>query len=611
MSRHVIETLSWELAGSDRSLALAQQQRLSQFLRGQGGQALGALFDRLSPRDEVWRIDSLEVDLGHTPADVDDEALGRQLDAALDTALRRLRQEAAQSAGIERSVHSPRRAEENERDNFLFYLQYGRLHWSMPPLAPGGMADWLEQLARRDGVRLWESLQKLPHADRALERLAIITPCHGLQALLASRHEELARSLSALDGALLEPLRSQGRLSLYQISQVRQAWRVAGLHALWGQGGSTLGVSRLRLLMTTLADTLVTQLGGKPLDGVQVATGAAADASNLLRSLLSGIGQKLSGLPPGESASARQAADERARHDNEAAQDADRFMLDNGWHESLRQFALAHQHDDAVRAAGLGLSALQAYLLDHSLAYLGTVDRPPQDHVAWQRVWRQAVEALAHGNGEEGHMLSMDGRSSRTAEAPERPMIRNSRTNDGTVSPADDHPDNEAIYVANAGLVLLSTFTPRLFQALGLIEDNAFVDAAARHRAVHCLVYLSDGHVESEEHEWVLNKLLCGMAIDEPVLPAKSMDNVKPMLDSLLTAVVTHWKSLGQTTPAGLQQIFLRRIGRMVEHETLEGEHWRMKVQPGPFDVLLDRLPWGYGTIKLPWMKGAIHVDWR
>ncbi|HUB88124.1 MAG TPA: contractile injection system tape measure protein, partial [Dyella sp.] len=188
---------------------------------------------------------------------------------------------------------------------------------------------------------------------------------------------------------------------------------------------------------------------------------------------------------------------------------------------------------------------------------------------------------------------------------------RNRRNSDGTVSPADDHPDNEAIYIANAGLVLLANYAPRLFAMLGLLDGHAFVDEAAQQRAVHCLVYLTDGHTDSEEHAWVLDKLLCGMSIDEPVPPAPPLDPVIPTLDSLLPAAIAHWSALGSTSPRGLRQTFLQRIGRLVEHEAHEGEHWRLKVQPGPFDVLLDRLPWRYGTIKLPWMKGAIHVDWR
>ena len=608
MSRHVIETLTWICQGRDRQGALAQQQRLSEFLRGEGARVLERMFDRLSPSEEVWRIDRLEIDLGRLPADADDRRWAVALEQTLDTTLRRARQ---QAEGDRDRDHAPRRHEDQDLENFLHYLRHGHLHWSMPTTA-SSMADWLERLARRNGARLWEILQRLPQADQALVRLGHITPCHGLQALLASRHADLAQSLTALDDVLLEPLRAQGRLSPYVLNQVRQAWRVAGLHALWGQGGSHLSVSRVQQLMTALGQSLLLSLGSARSDEVSMLS-PPSGSSALLRSLMLGLRWRLSGAVP---EATRRRVDHAARgSDASAAEDspAERLLLDVGWHESLRQFALAHQQAAGVRAAGLSLSMLQSYLLDYSLAYLHDADHSPQDHVAWRRVWQDALDLLACDVADAVDALAGDGSRPRgpSAETPERPRVRNHRNDDGTVSPADDHPDNEAIYVANAGLVLLANFAPRLFTMLELVRDGDFVDLAARHRAVHCLVYLTDGQLDSEEHEWVLNKLLCGVPIDEPVPPAKSIESIRELLDSLLNAVIQHWSALGSTTPAGLRQTFLRRIGRLVEHDSYESGHWRLKVQPSSFDVLLDRLPWSYGTIKLPWMKGAVHVDWR
>ncbi len=618
MSRHVIETLQWTCRSHDRQASLAQQQRLSEFLRGPGAQVLNTLFDRLSARGEVWRIDQLEIDLGDVQTTADTDGWTRQLETAVDTALRRLQQDASANPSSGRATRSASRAADRELDHFLYYLEHGRLHWSMAPLASGALADWLASLTRRFGARLWPALLRLPHADRTLRRLGHITPCHGLQALLALRHGELAHVLDDLDNTVLEPLRAQGRLSTYQLAQVRQAWRVAGLHALWGQGSSALGIARVQRLMAALGGTLLAQLGESEASKLGIWLEEASPAwgtSGLRRSLLLGVQSRLLGAQPDSRRQTLRDTSESANHSGAAGDGAEQVVLPATWHESLRQFALAHQADPHVREAGLGLSHLQAYLLDYSLAYLSEADRVPQDHVAWQGVWQNALQALT--DERVGSVLiGTDGRASRSSsrvltEQAERPSIRNSRNSDGTVSPADDHPDNEAIYIVNAGLVLLANYAPRLFGMLGLLEGDAFVDEAAQHRAVHCLVYLSDGHTDSEEHEWVLNKLLCGVAIDEPVPPAPPLDDILPMLDSLLPAVVAHWNALGTTSPKGFRQTFLQRIGRLIEHEAHEGEHWRLKVQPGPFDVLLDRLPWRYGTIKLPWMKGAIHVDWR
>lgn len=614
MNRHVIETLQWTCHSRNQHAASAQQQRLSEFLRGPGAQLLDTLFNRLSAHGEVWRIDQLEIELGDMPASADNEAWARHLESAVDTALRRLQQQALIDASSDPAAGSGHRAEDRELDQFLYYLEHGRLHWSMMPQANGAMADWLAGLTRRLGSRLWPALLRLPHAERTLRRLGHITPYHGLHALLALRHGELAHALDELDSTLLEPLRARGRLSAYQLAQVRQAWRVAGLHALWGQGGSVLGIARVQRLMAALGSGLLAQLGESDASKLGIAlaqTSSAWGTSGLRRSLLLGVQSRLLGAQSDLHRLALHQASRHAARDSEASDAPEDMLLTATWHESLRQFALAHQADDGVREAGLGLSPLQAYLFDYSLAYLSEADRVPQDHVAWQGIWQSALQALT-AERESTVLPGNSSPSSRlSAEQPERPRIHKSRNGDGTVSPADDHPDNEAIYIANAGLVLLANYAPRLFGMLGLLDGNAFVDEAARHRAVHCLLYLSDGNTDSEEHAWVLNKLLCGIPIDEPVPPALPLDDVVPKLDSLLSAVISHWGALGSTSPRGLRQTFLQRIGRLVEHEAHAGEHWRLKVQPGPFDVLLDRLPWRYGTIKLPWMKGAIHVDWR
>jgi hypothetical protein len=611
MSRHVIETLSWVCRSADRQIGYAQQQRVSSFLQGPGARALEALFDRLSPQDEIWRIDRLEIELDGMDTGADAGLWASRLETAVETALLRLRHEDVSNVSSRRS-NKPRRVDDVELDNFLYYLEHGRLHWSMSALTSGDTADWLARLAQRCGTRLWSALQRLPHAERSLQRLSHITPCHGLQALLAARHAGLARALDALDVALLEPLRAHDRLSAYQIAQVRQAWRVAGLYALWGEGGSALGVARVQRLLATMGESLLGQLGESRAGERPAWLGHLSrtlGASDLQRSLLLGMQMRLLGASPENNFASGPA---RAHSESgTVSADADQLILDVAWHESLRQFALAHHGEPAVRAAGLGLSELQTYLRDYSLAYLSTVDRVPQDHVAWQHVWRRALQALAVEEGAATRSADELASSRVSAEAVERPKIRNRRNDDGSISPADDYPGQEAIYIANAGLVLLANYAPRLFAMLGLVKDDAFVSDAARNRAVHCLAYLTDGHARSEEHAWVLNKMLCGMPIDEPVPPAAPLDDVRATLDGLIAAVIAHWGALGRTSHDGLRRTFLQRIGRLVEHEAHVGEHWRMKVQPGPFDVLLDRLPWGYGTIKLPWMKGALHVDWR
>lgn len=201
-------------------------------------------------------------------------------------------------------------------------------------------------------------------------------------------------------------------------------------------------------------------------------------------------------------------------------------------------------------------------------------------------------------------------------EASLTPPQRGTET---TATPANHPPaapisgsDDAPIYIENAGLVLLAAYAQRLFGTLGLLNGNVFVDAAAQQRAVHSLAYLVSGDCAGDETAWVLNKLLCGLAIADPVPTCADFDaGTRDLLDSLLRAVIEHWKTLGQTSIAGLRESFLQRTGRLSQRDGEHGRNWHLKVAPRAFDVLLDRLPWRYSTIKLPWMAEALYVEWH
>ncbi len=167
-------------------------------------------------------------------------------------------------------------------------------------------------------------------------------------------------------------------------------------------------------------------------------------------------------------------------------------------------------------------------------------------------------------------------------------------------------------YVADAGLVLLATYSQMLFARLGLLDDRRMRDSEASSRAVRCLAWLVHGHDKASEPECVLAKLLCGMQLAEPLVGDATLDeSTRQLLDGLLGAVIANWTALGATSPTGLRETFLQREGRLTRERNEAGFHWRLVVKPGPFDMLLDRLPWSFSTIKLPWMGEVLHVDWR
>lgn len=170
----------------------------------------------------------------------------------------------------------------------------------------------------------------------------------------------------------------------------------------------------------------------------------------------------------------------------------------------------------------------------------------------------------------------------------------------------------EPIPVSYAGIVAIAPYIPMLFDKLGLLEQQKFTQDLDKAKAFAVLHYLSTGINLSEQNTKVglaLHKLLCGLDINaSPERIYTLSDEQKDVCNSLLAGVIQHWKALGNTTMEGLQEIFLQRSGVMVLDEE---KGWMLSVESRPFDVLLDRLPWSYSTLKYQFMADAIYVEWR
>ena len=172
----------------------------------------------------------------------------------------------------------------------------------------------------------------------------------------------------------------------------------------------------------------------------------------------------------------------------------------------------------------------------------------------------------------------------------------------------DDLAPAEDLHIANAGLVLLAPWLPRLFDQLGFVQDGEFRNRDCAERAVHCVQFLADGSVGGPEYRLVLNKLLCGVGPGRPIRRSIELsDAERASLESLLTAVTQHWKALENTSIDGLRESFLQRGGRLQRRQ----DAWFLAVEPKAFDMLLDQVSWSYSTIKLAWMERVIYVDWR
>lgn len=204
--------------------------------------------------------------------------------------------------------------------------------------------------------------------------------------------------------------------------------------------------------------------------------------------------------------------------------------------------------------------------------------------------------------------------SSATA-APDN--VSSNDTNATTDTPSDkinkpSAPDlgiGEHLLISDAGLVLLHPFLVHLFKHFEWLEDNdTRLNPLYVHRAVHLLAFIVSGEEQMPEYNLVFPKLLCGLPLDTPLekdLPLTVEE--KQQAQELLEVVIKYWDALGSTSADGLRSTFLQREGKLI----FEEDQWMLIVTAKTVDILLNRLPWGFGFVKLPWMEQLLKVQWN
>ena len=164
------------------------------------------------------------------------------------------------------------------------------------------------------------------------------------------------------------------------------------------------------------------------------------------------------------------------------------------------------------------------------------------------------------------------------------------------------------VAVANAGLVLLWPFLPTLFERLGYLANQQFRSEAAQQRAALLLHFLATGSEGTPDLQLPLNKLLCGIGQAQSLPRALVFTNAeKATSEDMLQAAISRWGAVKNSSVYGLRTTFLQRPGQL---EWLP-ERVMLSVETQTVDVLLDRLPWAIGLLKLPWMAAPLHVSWR
>ena len=187
---------------------------------------------------------------------------------------------------------------------------------------------------------------------------------------------------------------------------------------------------------------------------------------------------------------------------------------------------------------------------------------------------------------------------------------KTARTPDKNPRNSEQDLAKTAYEIMDSGLVLLAPYLPALFERTGCIEKGVFANEESQRKALAVLKYAAYGKYAEPPKDAALMNLLCNLPVS-PVLYAdelpKVSDSEKELIDSLLNAVIANWKAVGRMSPDGLRGTYFVRNGTL---ETA-GASDMLTVETKTFDILLDKLPWGYSTIKHPWMKKVLNVKWR
>lgn len=163
------------------------------------------------------------------------------------------------------------------------------------------------------------------------------------------------------------------------------------------------------------------------------------------------------------------------------------------------------------------------------------------------------------------------------------------------------------VLVPNAGLVILHPFLSTYFTRLGLMENSEFLSLEKQERAVLLLQYLATGRDSFEEHELVLNKVLCGMYPEHPVAFEISVtEQEAAMSQELFDVLKQRWDKVKNSSVESIRASFIQREGILELNE----EQYFLKVEQRGYDLLLQTLPWSFGFIKTKWMHQILSVEW-
>lgn len=186
--------------------------------------------------------------------------------------------------------------------------------------------------------------------------------------------------------------------------------------------------------------------------------------------------------------------------------------------------------------------------------------------------------------------------------------IRKEKSPDyGTDEDTNDDLLDEGIFIANAGTLLMHPFLPALFANLGLTDKNTFKSDQEREKAIWSLHFMVYGHLELDESQVVLPKLIGGIPLHAPLKHTPHLSTAeKEEINRAIEHAIKHWKILKNTGVDSFRETFLQREG----HVRIYDQFIEIDVEQKAVDMLMSHLPWTLSNIQLPWLDKKFYVNW-
>lgn len=170
----------------------------------------------------------------------------------------------------------------------------------------------------------------------------------------------------------------------------------------------------------------------------------------------------------------------------------------------------------------------------------------------------------------------------------------------------EDTSQDEGLYIQNAGLILIHPFIKPLFEDCNLLhpETRELTDPEL---GAHLLHYIATGKTNAPECNMIFEKFLCNIPMHQTInRHIKLSRKHKKQAKNVIESVQHNWSSMKKSSAELLQNEFFQRSGKLV----ITDYDYTVTIERKTQDILLEKLSWGIGLIKLPWQEKFMYVNW-